>query len=221
MYAYLCSYQGTCAAFPHLYRHSSRQKLTLLKCYSLLSNCEVFRHTVSINMEEKLAWFEKLYDTHSDAIFRHLYLRLGDRERAKELMQDVFMRAWQQVAKGKEIQHEKAWLYRAAHNAFVNEIRTDKRSHSLETMMEEVGYDVADESADTSDAADHYELLAYLDQLKDSYRTVLVMRYIDDLPIVEIAKALDESETNISMRVARALEKLKSLYEKQPPPKEV
>jgi RNA polymerase sigma-70 factor (ECF subfamily) len=164
-------------------------------------------------MEDTIQWFEKLYDTYGDAIFRHLYLRLGDRDRAKELTQDVFMRAWQYVSQGKTIEHERAWLYRAAHNAFVNEIRTDKRTYSYESMVEETGFDVADETADTSDQADHRELLEYLDQLKDSYRQVLVMRYIDDLDVIEIAKLLNESETNISMRLKRALEKLRTLYE--------
>jgi len=164
-------------------------------------------------MEDTIQWFEHLYDEYGDAIFRHLYLRMGDRDRAKELTQDVFMRAWQYVAQGKTIEHERAWLYRAAHNAFVNEIRTDKRTYSYESMVEDVGFDVVDETADTSDQADHNELLEYLDQLKDSYRKVLIMRYIDDLDVVEIAKLLNERETNISMRLKRALDKLRTLYE--------
>lgn len=163
-------------------------------------------------MEETIQWFERLYNEYGDAIFRHLYLRLGDRDKAKELTQDVFMRAWQYVAQGKIIEHERAWLYRAAHNAFVNEIRTDKRTYSYESMIEDTGFDVIDENADTSDQADHRELLQYLDQLKDSYREVLVMRYIDDLDVVEISKLLNENETNISMRIKRALEKLRTLY---------
>lgn len=164
-------------------------------------------------MEDTIHWFENLYDTYGDAIFRHLYLRLGDRDKAKELTQDVFMRAWQYVAQGKTIEHERAWLYRAAHNAFVNEIRTDKRTYSYESMVADTGFDVADETANTSDQADHRELLQYLDQLKDSYRQVLIMRYIDDFDVIEIAKLLNENETNISMRLKRALEKLRALYE--------
>ncbi len=160
-----------------------------------------------------IQWFENLYDEYGDAIFRHLYLRLGDRDRAKELTQDVFMRAWQYVSKGNTIAHERAWLYRAARNAFVNEIRTDKRTYSYETMVEETGFDVIDKTANTSAEANHRELLQYLDGLKNSYREVLVMRYIDNLDVIEIAGILNENETTISMRLKRALEKLKSTYE--------
>lgn len=167
-------------------------------------------------MEETLRWFEALYDTYGEAIFRHLYWRLGDRERAKELTQDVFMRAWQYVSAGQTITHEKAWLYRAAHNAFVNEIRTNKATTSLDTLMDEHGFDISDSDSNSAGEAEHTELLKYLDMLKDSYRTVIIMRYIDGLPIVEIAKLLDERETTISMRLERALEKLRSHYTASP-----
>lgn len=167
-------------------------------------------------MEQQLAWFETLYDTYGDAIFRHLYYQLGDRERAKELTQEVFMRTWQHVAAGKAIEHERAFLYRIAHNLFVNEIRTDKRTRSLETLVTEAGFDLADEHADTSEVATAGELLRHMGELKDSYREVLVMRYIDDLPVVEIARLLGESETNISMRINRALGKLRERYNQKP-----
>jgi len=168
-------------------------------------------------MEDTIRWFEELYDEYGDAIFRHLYFRLGDRDRAKELTQDVFMRAWQYVSQGKTIEYERAWLYRSAHNAFVNEIRTKKQSQSFDALVEGVGFDIPDETADTSEQANHRELLHYLDQLKESYRQVLIMRYIDNLSIIEIAKLLGESETNISMRIKRALEKLRTLYESSSP----
>ncbi len=77
-------------------------------------------------MDKRLIWFETLYDTHADALWKHLYHRLGDNERAKELMQEVFLKAWQYVLQGKQIEHEKAFLYRIAKNLFINEIRTKK-----------------------------------------------------------------------------------------------
>lgn len=166
-------------------------------------------------MDKRLIWFEKLYDTHADAIWRHFYHRLGDNERAKELMQEVFLKTWQYVMLGKTIEHEKAFLYRIAKNLFINEIRTKKRETSLDTLEEE-GFEVKDEHDMTSTHAEHTELMERLGMIKDSYRTVLVMRYIDDLPIKEIATILDENETNISMRIKRGIEALKQTYERRP-----
>ena len=161
-----------------------------------------------------MIWFEKLYDVHANAIWRHFYHRLGDSERAKELMQEVFLKTWQYVMLDKKIEHEKAFLYRIARNLFINEIRTDKRIISLDTL-EEGGFEAKDECDMTIIHAEHTELMERLDVIRDSYRTVLVMRYVDDLTVKEIASILDEHETNISMRIRRGIEALKQAYNRR------
>jgi RNA polymerase sigma-70 factor (ECF subfamily) len=163
-------------------------------------------------MDSRLAWFEKLYDTHADAVFRHIYLRLGDRERAKELVQDVFMRAWQYIMLGNNIEHEKAFLFRAAHNAFINEIRSRREKYSLERLQDK-GFEASDTGDSPERESEQRELMRRLTQLKESYREVLIMRYIDGLPVVTIAEILSENETNISMRIKRGLDALRNMYD--------
>ncbi len=167
-------------------------------------------------MDKRLIWFEALYDTHADAIWRHFYHRLGDHERAKELMQDVFMKTWEYVLRGNQIEHEKAFLYRTAHNLFVNEIRSKKLTLSYDLLAED-GFEIEDVRDTTSKHAEHTELLDRLQHIKESYRTVLVMRYIDELPVKEIAAILYEKETNISMRIKRGLTALKQTYQTPSP----
>lgn len=166
-------------------------------------------------MEELKKQFEQLFQTHSDAIFRHLYFRLGNRERAKELTQEVFMKVWQQLAAGTVITYEKAFLYTIANRLFINEIRTDKTTASLERLLDETGYEPAATQATPEEASQQGEVVRLLGQLSPTHREVLVMRYIDGMAVKEIATHLQEKETAISMRIARALEKLKTLY--QPP----
>lgn len=163
-------------------------------------------------MEEYIGQFEALFARHSDAVFRHLYYRLGDRERAKELTQEVFMRTWQHLCAGKTIEYEKAFLFRIARNLFINEIRTNKQSDSLETLTEATGYEPETKEANPLEFSEEQELLHFLAQLQDNYREVLVLRYIDDMAVKDIATMLEENETAISMRIARATEKLKTLY---------
>lgn len=163
-------------------------------------------------MDPRLTWFEKIYDTYADAIFRHLYMRLGDRERAKELTQEVFMKVWQYRMMDKTILHEKAFLYRVAHNLFVNEIRTKRENISLDSMVSG-GAEPADMGERTDSVALQSELLDRMSSLSDSHRTILILRYIDELGVKEIAELLSEKETTISMRINRALEALRTLYE--------
>jgi RNA polymerase sigma-70 factor (ECF subfamily) len=162
-------------------------------------------------MDSRLIWFEKLYDTHADAIWRHLYLRLNDRERSKELMQEVFLKTWQYVMLEKQIENEKAFLYRIARNLFINEIRTSKRNVSLDAL-EETGFEIRDTTHEATEYAEHRELIDNLHTLKDTYREVLTMRYIDGLAVQEIAEILNENESTISMRIKRGIETLMKTY---------
>lgn len=73
------------------------------------------------------------YDAYADAIFRHCYFRVFSRERAKELMQETFLRAWDQMVKGEEIRHMRGFLYRVANNLIIDESRK-KRSNRLRLL---------------------------------------------------------------------------------------
>lgn len=165
-------------------------------------------------MEGKAKKFEELFITYSDAIFRHLQYRLGHRERAKELTQEVFMRTWKYLSSNKSIEYERAFLYTIANNLFINEIRSKQETVPLEVAGEK---ELTDN--DRLSTPDHYseeqELMRFISQLSDSYREVLILRYIDDFAVKDIASLLGEKETNISMRIARATEKLKQIYQKE------
>ena len=159
-----------------------------------------------------MAQFETLFNQYSDAIFRHLQYRLGDRERAKELTQEVFMRTWQHLAAGKRIEYEKAFLYKIANNLFINEIRTDRTKASLEQLEEVHGVEAVSTLSSPEKMAEEQELATFIQSLPPPYRDVLIYRYIDDMTVKDIAKLLGEKETNISMRLKRATEKLKQTY---------
>ena len=167
-------------------------------------------------MDTALAQFETLFNQYSDAIFRHLQYRLGDRERAKELTQEVFMRTWQHLATGKHIEYEKAFLYKIANNLFINEIRTDKTKTSLEQLEEVHGVEAVSTLSSPEKIAEEQELQIFIQSLSPPYRDVLIYRYIDDMTVKDIAKLLGEKETNISMRLKRATEKLRQTYNLTP-----
>ena len=63
-------------------------------------------------------------------------------------------------------------------------------------------------------AIDAKRALAFLPQLPDSYRTVLVLRYVDDFSPQEIAAITGESQNAVSVRIHRAARKLRELIEK-------
>lgn len=158
--------------------------------------------------------FATAYDEYADAIFRHCYFRVFDRERGKELMQEAFMKTWLYIADGNEIESVQAFLYRTANNLIVDEIRKRKRRQevSFEDMQEE-GFDIgSDEDAKAMKRKiDEQQILSVLNQVDPTYRDVLIMRYIDELQPAEIAEALGESANAVSVRINRGMKQLRSL----------
>ncbi len=153
--------------------------------------------------------FEKAYNDYSDAIFRHCYFRLFDRELGKELMQEAFMRAWTFISEGKKIENMRAFLYRVANNLIVDYVRKKKEA-SLDAMQA-AGWDPGyDQTPDMQNRIEQGKIMATLQKMDEGYREVLIMRYIDGLPPADIAGILGESANTISVRLHRGIKQLRA-----------
>lgn len=160
--------------------------------------------------------FEEAYEKYSDAIFRHCFMRVYNRELAKDLMQETFMKTWKYYEEHGEagIEHLKALLYKIATNLIIDHSRkqSSKRVDSLEDMVElgiEPGEDKSSRLKDEIDAKDAIKVLA---NIKSDYREVLELRYLNDFSIKETAKILSISENLVSVRLNRALQELKNHF---------
>ena len=168
---------------------------------------------ISQALEEQLLL---AYDQHADEIFRHCLARVRDREAATDIVQDAYMRTWDYLAKGKEVEHMRAFLYRVANNLIVDRSRR-KKSSSLDAMMEDDGYEPADENVkDPTERQAAREALALLEGLEDMYRAAITMRYLDEMSPREIAEILGVSENVVSVRIHRGLEKLRAIADRLP-----
>lgn len=160
--------------------------------------------------------FARAYDEHADAIFRHCYLRVYDRELAKDIMQETFMKAWKHYGEegGEKIDNLKSLLYKIATNLIIDHSRrpSSKKPDSLEKLLEngfEPGEDRSDKIKDELDAK---EALKALDYLKDDFKEVLMLRYFNDLSLKQTAEALGISENLVSVRLNRALQELRKHF---------
>lgn len=155
--------------------------------------------------------FLAAYDAHADALFRYCYARLGERERALDAVQETYRRAWQWLLKGNRANNFRALLYRMATNITIDEYRRG-RDDSYEQLAER-GFDVADSAPDPALSAHARHAIAAARKLEPQYRNPLLMRYVDDMPVKEIANIMQVSENTISVRIHRAIEQLKDILE--------
>ncbi len=173
-------------------------------------------------MENTQDQFSAVFEKHSDELFRHCHLRLSNRERALELTQETFLRAWQYAQRGEDVRQWRALLYRILNNLIVDEYRKHT-TQSLDALLENEETQSAVEGTLLRDDVDGLEdamvrfdagrALEALKKLPEPYRGVLVGRYIDGLSPREIAEVTHESENAISVRIHRGLKKLRTMLE--------
>jgi len=155
--------------------------------------------------------FLALYERDADTLFRHCYLRLSSRERAREIAQEAFCKVWTMIVEEKPIMHLRGLVYRVAKNLVIDEFRK-KKEVSLEAMQDE-GFDVSDEHAveKMEHAVEVKEVFTVLEKLEEEYRIVLIMRHVDGFRPKEIAEILEISPDLVSVRLHRGMKMLREL----------
>src|SRR3989344_5343062 len=141
---------------------------------------------------DKEQQFLEAHTQHSDAIFRYCYYRVFDREKAKDYVQETYLRTWKYLAEGRK-----------------------KKATSLDQIMEKGFAPNTDPRQKTQDHFTGQELIAIIKSLDDKYKDVILMKYLDDLSTKEIALVLNETENNIYVRLSRGLEKVKEIIKHQ------
>ena len=165
--------------------------------------------------QEKHNAFLEAYDKHSDAIYRHCYFRVFSKQRAEELVQEAFLRAWQYMSEGKDVENMRALLYRIATNLIIDDSRR-RKEESLDGMLEsetisEPGEDGRKNLELGILAKDVY---AKMKELKPDEREILTLRFVDELEPREIAEILEITPNNASVRINRAVASLRSEIKK-------
>lgn len=154
--------------------------------------------------------FLAAYDEFSDSVLQHCTFRISDSERAKDLTQETFMKVWEYMAEGNEVRNMKALVFHVLRNLIIDEYRgRKKKSFSLDALKED-GFDapVAGDSHILAES-DTKIVTEAMHELPDNYREVLLLRYIDELPVKEVAELVGESENAISVRIHRGLKILR------------
>ena len=159
--------------------------------------------------------FLQAYDLYFDPIWRFIFFKIGNREDAQDLASATFLKCWGYVQAGKlksenEYKSLKGFLYKIARNLAIDYYRQARPQTSLEEA-EELVIDFGSTVSQTEAALETEFIIAKLKELKSEYRTVLVLKYVNDLSIAEIALVLGKTNGNIRVTLYRALEALKNL----------
>lgn len=158
--------------------------------------------------------FETVYSAESDAVFRYCFFRTSQREVALDLTQEVFMRFWDSLQNKKDIKSDRAFLFTISRNLVIDYYRK-KKSASLDSIVEEVedgSMIISDtESQNTILKSEGRFVLEKINQLDPMHRQVIYFRFVEDLKPKEIAEILGVTPNVVSVRIVRAIERLREI----------
>lgn len=164
--------------------------------------------------------FEELIERHHDEIFAYLWRLLGKdgrREGAtdvEDIVQDVFLRAYESFSRLRPESNYKAWLYKiATHCAYTQLRRMKDRRDKLSSLKDSATYPA---SADASlDPYMEQRVRALVSELPAKQRACVTLRYLQDLDYPEIAQILDCSQESARSNVYQAVRQLRRLMEEK------
>jgi len=161
--------------------------------------------------------FEVLVRRHQASVLNLIYRYVGDRTRAKDLAQAVFVRVWQAAKTYKPSAKFTTWIYRIAANLCLNELKASGRRKWIFRFSGEEGQEVGVEALPDETPSAEELLLAgersgqitdALQSLPENQRMAVILKKYDDLSYQEIAGILDCSVSAVESLLVRAKKNL-------------
>ena len=161
--------------------------------------------------------FEQLIGCYQGDIHRMIYYRVRDRMDAEDLTQEVFVRAYRNIARIREPHKFRSWLFTIAVNR-VNDYLRKKRIRSIFKSSDE-GIEIQPVTTDIQSRPEALQQVLKEDfwrhvegiskKLSKMEREVFMLRFMDNLNINEIAQIVKKSESTVKTHLYRALVKFK------------
>lgn len=170
-------------------------------------------------LTQNARYFEILYQRYSGKVYAKCLTILNDNFLAMDAMQDIFMKVMLSISSFKSKAKFSTWLYSITYNFCIDETRKrKKRMMAGEEEIEKLTDTLEDEDQIEDERlisvkVDHMKEI--LGEMKEIDKSILLMKYQDDLSIKEIVDITNKSESAVKMQLKRAKEKFVKIHEEK------
>lgn len=157
---------------------------------------------------ESSARMAEAYRLYSSAITRHCRIQGLNAATSEEVMQDSFLRTWEYLQSGNDVENLKTFLFRVANNLMIDEMRRRNRRKEVSLdELQEKGFDpTQDDTEKVQEKIDAAHVLQSMDRKKEF--ELLSMRYVEGLRPTDIAQMTGLPANTVAVRLHRALKRL-------------
>ena len=163
--------------------------------------------------------FGLLYDRYAPMLWRHILLRTRSADETDEILSRVFLKTWEYDCRRRRVRNIRGFLWTVASRLIVDFYRSSGRARArfadFQTLGEE-GREPAVMPAieeQLSVKRDVEKITAALELLRHEDRLLLTLRFIEELPLNEVAAAYGRSKNATAVAIHRALKRLHGVLE--------
>lgn len=148
--------------------------------------------------------FSNLMKNNKEYLYRVAFMHMKNQDDALEVVHETVYKAFISINGLKKPEYFRTWITRMLINTAIDSIKKRERHMSIEDIQRCEEY-ILETNSDIS-----LDLRKELDELKDDYKNVITMKYLQDMKIREIAKAIGKSENTVKTNLRRGLKILKT-----------
>lgn len=162
--------------------------------------------------------FAEIVELFQDKLYRICYRMLGNQHEAEDIAQEAFVRAFINIHTFDTNRKFSTWLYRIGTNLCIDRIRKKKPDYYLDAEVASTeGLNMYSQIASKEELPEQEVLkmemqdrVQYeISRLPDKYRAVIVLKYMEDLPLQEISEILEMPLGTVKTRIHRGREALR------------
>ncbi len=160
--------------------------------------------------------FGLLMERYDPKLSRYGRKFLSRKENIEDIVQDIFISTFQNIQSFDTSLKFSSWIYRIAHNAFVNALKKNSKgpvtSFDLDLLLSYQIYEDPD-IKEREDKELQKMMNSCLDKLKPKYKEVLILHFLEDFSYKEISDILKIPTGTVGIRIKRAKEELRKYYQ--------
>jgi RNA polymerase sigma-70 factor, ECF subfamily len=182
--------------------------------------------------EELIAKFQKgderayleLVKRYKDRLINFVFRFVGNPEQAEDIVQDTFLKLYTSADMYREVAKFSTWIYTIAGNLAKTELRKRRRRPMLsihEMGLDDKEYEIPsvtyNPERDSNSDYSEKEIQTAIVQLPEQFRTVIILRDIQELSYDEISKIVDVPEGTVKSRINRGRQRLQEILKELKP----
>lgn len=153
--------------------------------------------------------FKDLYSNYSQKVHRLCLGYTGDSMLADDLLQEVFIKVWENLEKFRGESQVSTWIYRITVNTCLLYLRANKKQTKIDLEK-----NVLKISEETNDTENQIQLLyKCISELNEADRLIITL-LLEEVPYAEIAEVTSISEGNLRVKIHRIKQQLSTIYSK-------